>query len=92
MLIEKNSYLVDAIRWNFIQSEVPVHRKRMMIDKKGWSRHFRRAIQKKVMQSKQQLKDLEAAKKNFQVTTQVRIFMFEKINYRSIFFFSNMRA
>lgn len=47
----------------------------MMIDKKGWSRNFRRAIQKKVLQSKQQLKDLEAAKKNFQVTTQVYIFI-----------------
>lgn len=69
----------DTIRWNFIQSEVPVHRKRMMVDKKCWSRNFRRAIQKKVLQNKQQIKDLETAKKNFQLTTQVQIPVYYRV-------------
>lgn len=64
----------DDIRWNFIQSEIPIHRKRMMVDKKGWRRNFRRAIQKKVLHNKHQIKDLETAKKSFQLTTQVRSF------------------
>ncbi|XP_065205960.1 baculoviral IAP repeat-containing protein 6-like isoform X3 [Planococcus citri] len=62
---------IENIRWNFIQSEIPVHRKRMILDKKGWCRNFRRTIQKKVLQTKQ-LKELDpaTAKKNFQITSQ----------------------
>lgn len=72
--LAENFLFSDNIRWNFIQSEIPIHRKRMMVDKKGWSRNFRRAIQKKVLHNKHQIKDLETAKKSFQLTTQVSRF------------------
>lgn len=38
------------------------------------SRNYRRKLQKKLMHHKQQLEDLEVAKKAFQASTQVCIF------------------
>ncbi|XP_046401534.1 baculoviral IAP repeat-containing protein 6 [Ischnura elegans] len=50
-------------RWDFIQGDVAMQRKMSSSGKSTYSKCYRRKLQKRLMQHKQQLEDLEATKK-----------------------------
>jgi len=58
-------------RWDFIQGEVAMQRRMASTNRCTASRSYRRKLQKRLMHHKQQLEDLEAAKKAFHASTQV---------------------
>jgi baculoviral IAP repeat-containing protein 6 len=60
-----------ASRWDFIQGEVAMQRRMANSNRCSASRNYRRKLQKRLMHHKQQLEDLEAAKKAFHASTQV---------------------
>jgi baculoviral IAP repeat-containing protein 6 len=60
-----------ASRWDFIQGEVAMQRRMATSNRCSASRNYRRKFQKRLMHHKQQLEDLEAAKKAFHASTQV---------------------
>ncbi|XP_069689782.1 baculoviral IAP repeat-containing protein 6 isoform X2 [Periplaneta americana] len=57
-------------RWDFIQGEVAMQRRMATTSRCNASRSYRRKLQKRLMHHKQQLEDLEAAKKAFHASTQ----------------------
>lgn len=59
-------------RWDFIQGEVAMQRRMATSNRCSASRNYRRKLQKRLMHHKQQLEDLEAAKKAFHASTQVQ--------------------
>ncbi|KDR13250.1 hypothetical protein L798_12638, partial [Zootermopsis nevadensis] len=59
-----------ASRWDFIQGEVAMQRRMATTSRCNASRSYRRKLQKRLMHHKQQLEDLEAAKKAFHASTQ----------------------
>lgn len=63
-------------RWEFIQGESAMQRKFASANRSSAARNYRKKLQKKLMHHKQQLQDLEQAKKAFHVSTQVREFEF----------------
>ncbi|XP_039282031.1 baculoviral IAP repeat-containing protein 6 isoform X3 [Nilaparvata lugens] len=64
----KNS--APASRWDFLQGEMAMQRRTYLTNKCTASRNYRRKLQKKLMHHKQQLDDLESAKKAFHASTQ----------------------
>ncbi|CAG2054626.1 unnamed protein product, partial [Timema podura] len=59
-----------ATRWDFIQGEVAMQKKYNSTSRSNASRSYRRKLQKRLMHHKQQLEDLEVAKKAFHASTQ----------------------
>ncbi|KAJ9600171.1 hypothetical protein L9F63_009505, partial [Diploptera punctata] len=68
ILMEKDQGITS--RWDFIQGEVAMQRKMATTSRCNASRSYRRKLQKRLMHHKQQLEDLEAAKKAFHASTQ----------------------
>lgn len=58
-------------RWEFLQGELSMQRRLSAVGRCNAGRGYRRKLQKKLMHHKQQLEDLEVAKKAFQASTQV---------------------
>ncbi|XP_063222017.1 baculoviral IAP repeat-containing protein 6 isoform X2 [Bacillus rossius redtenbacheri] len=59
-------------RWDFIQGEVAMQRKMATTNRNTASKSYRRKLQKRLMHHKQQLEDLEIAKKAFYASSQVQ--------------------
>lgn len=55
-------------RWDFLQGEMAMQRRTYLTSRCTASRNYRRKLQKKLMHHKQQLEDIEAAKKAFHAT------------------------
>ncbi|XP_054283105.1 baculoviral IAP repeat-containing protein 6 [Macrosteles quadrilineatus] len=62
---------MSAGRWDFLQGELSMQRRMSVVGHCTAGRGYRRKLQKKLMHHKQQLEDLEVAKKAFQASTQV---------------------
>lgn len=58
-------------RWDFLQGELSLQRRMTAVSRSNGGKGYRRKLQKKLMHHKQQLEDLEVAKKAFQASTQV---------------------
>ncbi|XP_016842826.1 baculoviral IAP repeat-containing protein 6 isoform X2 [Nasonia vitripennis] len=57
-------------RWEFIQGELAMQRKFVSSSRSSASRSYRKKLQKRLMHHKQQLQDLEQAKKSFHTSSQ----------------------
>ncbi|XP_075222220.1 BIR repeat containing ubiquitin-conjugating enzyme isoform X2 [Lycorma delicatula] len=55
-------------RWDFLQGEMAMQRRTYLTSRCTASRNYRRKLQKKLMHHKQQLEDIESAKKAFHAT------------------------
>lgn len=58
-------------RWEFIQGELAMQKKFISSNRSSVSRSYRKKLQKRLMHHKQQLQDLEQAKKSFHSSSQV---------------------
>ncbi|XP_012256631.2 baculoviral IAP repeat-containing protein 6 isoform X2 [Athalia rosae] len=72
---ENNDKYKDQVlstRWEFIQGESAMQRKFVSASRSSASRNYRKKLQKRLMHHKQQLQDLEQAKKAFHASNQVQ--------------------
>ncbi|XP_032684948.1 baculoviral IAP repeat-containing protein 6 isoform X6 [Odontomachus brunneus] len=67
---EKNKEQGLLSRWEFIQGESAMQRKYVNASRSSASRSYRKRLQKRLLHHKQQLHELEQAKKSFQTTSQ----------------------
>ncbi|XP_043273976.1 baculoviral IAP repeat-containing protein 6 isoform X1 [Venturia canescens] len=59
-------------RWEFLQGESAMQRKFVSASRSSASRNYRRKLQKRLMHHKQQMQDLEQAKKVYQTSSQTQ--------------------
>uniref|UniRef100_A0A0C9RVJ5 Dual E2 ubiquitin-conjugating enzyme/E3 ubiquitin-protein ligase BIRC6 n=1 Tax=Fopius arisanus TaxID=64838 RepID=A0A0C9RVJ5_9HYME len=64
---DKNKEHGVSSRWEFLQGESAMHRKYVSASRSSASRNYRKKIQKRLMHHKQQLQDIEQAKKGTQL-------------------------
>lgn len=66
-------FLGISSRWEFIQGEIAMQKKFVSTSRSSASRNYRKKLQKRLMHHKQQLQDLEQAKKSLHSPSQVKI-------------------